>query len=230
MTRDVRQFIRRGLRFFSCPASPATRRWAGWIALFTMLIAALPAVAQLDTGSISGTITDPSGSVVANAQVTASETTTGTSYKTTSSKAGYYVFPSVRTGVYKLTITSKGFKTTVSSGITVSIGVGAAQDFRLQVGAVSETVAITASALALETETSDVGTSIQSEQVQDLPLTVSGALRSLATLTFLVPGAVGPGTSAGGAGGGAAVGGGTSAVGGGGQIVAKINGGQTCRK
>jgi hypothetical protein len=177
-----------------------------------MLIAPLPAVAQLDTGSISGTITDPSGSVVANAKITATETATGTTYTTVSSKAGYYVFPSVRTGTYKLTISSTGFKTTASSGITVSIGAATAHDFTLQVGVATETVSISASAQALETESSDVATSIQPAQVEDLPLAVTGALRSMSALTFLVPGAVGPGTSAGGAGG---------------QIVAKINGGQT---
>jgi hypothetical protein len=197
------------------------------MALFTLLIAALPAAGQLDTGSISGTITDPSGSVVANAKITATEKATGTTYTTVSSNAGYYVFPSVRTGVYTVTISSTGFKTTISTGITVSIGAAAARDFTLQVGATNETVSITASALALETESSDIGEAIQPEQVENLPLTVGTALRSLSTLTFLVPGAVGPGTSAGGAGGGNTIAGNTSADGSGGQIVAKINGGQT---
>lgn len=203
MTFDVQPFLCRNLR-----------SWVRVVAMVSsvLLLAALPAVAQLDAGSISGTIKDPSGSVVANAQITAIETSTGTTYTTVSSKAGYYVFPSVRTGEYKLTIASTGFKTTVSSGITVSIGAVAARDFSLQVGLISETVAVTASTLALETESSDVASSIQPEQVEDLPLAVTGALRSMSALTFLVPGAVGPGTSAGGAGG---------------QIVAKINGGQT---
>ena len=205
MTPDVQQFL-------VYPGLMRGRRWLAGVVLFTILLAGLPAVAQLDTGSISGTITDPSGSMVAKAQITATETATGTTYTTVSSNAGYYVLPSVRTGVYKLTISSTGFKTTVSTGITVTIGAAAARDFMLQVGATTETVAISASALGLETESSDVAEAIQPEQVENLPLTISGSLRSLSTLTFLVPGAVGPGTSAGGAGG---------------QIVAKINGGQT---
>jgi hypothetical protein len=211
MKRVVQQFMRGDLRSFFHLRAVKGRFTAGLV-LWTTLVLGLPAFGQLDSGSISGTVTDPSGSMVGNAQITATEMATGTTYTTTTSKAGYYVFPSVRTGIYKLTVASTGFKTTVSSGITVSIGSAAANDFSLQVGAVSETVAITASSLALETETSDVGSSIQSEQVQDLPLQVTGALRSLSTLTFLAPGAVGPGTSAGGAGG---------------QIIAKINGGQT---
>ena len=220
MTYEMQQFI-------LLPGSVKVRHWLAGMALFAVLLTGLPAVAQLDTGSISGTITDPSGSMVANAQITATEIATGTTYTTKSSTVGYYVFPSVRTGVYKLTISSSGFKTTVSSGITVTIGAAAAYNIALQVGTATETVAISATALMLDTESSDVASAIQPEQVEDLPLTVSGALRSMALLTFLVPGAVGPGTSAGGAGGGAPIGGGTSSVGGGGQIVAKINGGQT---
>jgi hypothetical protein len=205
MTNNVQKFSLN-------PGAVRGRRCLAAMALFAMLLAGLPAVAQLDTGSISGTITDASGSMVAKAQITATETATGTTYTTVSSNAGYYVFPSVRTGVYKLTISSTGFKTTVSTGITVTIGAAAAYNVALQVGATTETVSIDATALTLETESSDVASAIQPEQVEDLPLAVTGALRSFSTLSFLVPGAVGPGTSAGGAGG---------------QIIAKINGGQT---
>ncbi len=180
--------------------------------LFFLLAGPSWLLAQLDTGSIRGTITDPGGSVVGNVNVTATETATGTTYTTLSSKTGYYVFPSVRTGVYTITLTAAGFKTGIVSGITVSVGTSSSHDFVLQLGQVAETVSVTSSALTLETATSEVGTSIQPEQVLDLPLAVTGALRSLSTLTFLTPGAVGPGTSAGGAGG---------------QIIAKINGGQT---
>lgn len=168
--------------------------------------------AQLDTGSISGVIADPTGGVVANVKVFAQEAATGTSYTTVSSKTGYYVFPSVRTGVYTVTISAAGFKTGIFTNVTVSVGASSAHNFELHVGDVSESVSVSTASLTLETETSDVGTSIQPEQVLDLPLAVTGALRSLSTLTFLTPGAVGPGTSAGGAGG---------------QIIAKINGGQT---
>src|ERR1700691_4483277 len=122
MTHDVQKFILN-------PGSVRGRRWMAGMVLFAVLLAGLPAVAQLDTGSISGTITDPSGSVVAKAQITATETATGTNYMTVSTKTGYYVFPSVHTGAYQLTIASSGFKTTVSSGITVSIGAATSYDF-----------------------------------------------------------------------------------------------------
>jgi hypothetical protein len=118
-------------------------------------------LAQLDTGSIRGTITDPGGSVVGNVNITATETATGTSYTTASSKTGYYVFPSVRTGVYTITLTAPGFKTEILSGITVSVGTSSSHDFVLQLGQVAETVSVSSAALTLETATSEVGTSIQ---------------------------------------------------------------------
>lgn len=169
--------------------------------LFAMLLAGLPAIAQLDTGSISGTITDPTGSVVANAQITAAEAATGATYTTVSTSAGYYVLPSVRTGIYKLTVTSPGFKTAVYSGVVVTVASHVGRDIALVVGAVSETIDVKAEVLTLETESSEVDASITKDQVYDLPLAVTGALRSISTLEFLVPGAVGPGTSVGGAAG-----------------------------
>jgi len=155
-------------------------------------------MAQLDTGSISGTITDPSGGVVANVQITATDSASGTSYKTVSSQTGYYVFPSLRVGAYKLTIAATGFKTAVSTEITVSIGAVSGQDFTLNVGSISETITVDVASLSLETQTSNVDTSIEPEQVENLPLAVTGSLRSISSLEFLVPGAVGPGTSSGG--------------------------------
>ena len=130
-----------------------------------------------------------------------------------SSGTGYYVFPSVRTGTYELRAeASAGFKTGVYSGVVVTVASHVGRDIALVVGAVSETIDVRAEVLTLETESSEVDASITKDQVYDLPLAVTGALRSISTLEFLVPGAVGPGTSAGGAGG---------------LQMAKIAGGQT---
>jgi Carboxypeptidase regulatory-like domain len=165
--------------------------------LFALLLH-LPALAQLDTGSISGTVTDSSGSAVKEAAIIAKETSTGTSYKTVSSATGYYVFPSVRSGTYEVRAALPGFKTEVYTGVAVTVASHVGRDIMLAVGAVSETVSVTADTLTLETESSEVDTNITKEQVYDLPLAVTGNLRSISTLEFLVPGAVGPGTSAGG--------------------------------
>ncbi len=173
----------------------------GWMALWLVIVVlgwTHVAQAQLDTGSISGVVTDPAGKVVPGVKIQALEKSTGAAFATVSSSTGYYTIPSVRTGTYQLTATAPNFKTTVLDGITVAVGVRRAQDVRLEVGAATENVSVTAGAIALEAESSDVDTSIQPAQVEDLPLQVTGNLRSLSTLEFLVPGAVGPGTSPGG--------------------------------
>jgi Carboxypeptidase regulatory-like domain len=170
------------------------------MALFALLLTALPALAQLDTGSISGTVTDSSGGAVKDVVITAKETGTGSTYKTVSSATGYYMFPSVRTGTYEVRAEFSGFKTEIYSGVVVTVASHVGRDIRLAVGAVSETVSVTADTLTLETESSEIDTNITKEQVYDLPLAVTGNLRSISTLEFLVPGAVGPGTSAGGSG------------------------------
>ncbi len=174
---------------------------AGCLGVLAMLLAfGTSAFAQLDTGSISGVITDPAGKVVAEAAITATDGATGTTYKTVSSSAGYYVFPSVRTGTYQVSITSAGFKTAVYSGVDVAVGATTSRDVALTLGSASENVTVTAGTVSLEKDTSDIDASISPEQVQDLPLAVSGSLRSITSMEFLVPGTVGPGTSSGGSG------------------------------
>jgi hypothetical protein len=165
-----------------------------------LLIAGVPAFAQLDTGSISGVVTDPAGKVVENARVTATASATGTTYSTVSSSTGYYVMPSVRTGSYQITVNSTGFKTAIYSGVIVAVGSSTSRDISLTVGSANENVTVTAGGVSLEKETSEIDASIEPIQVQDLPLAVSGNLRSLTSMEFLVPGTVGPGTSSGGSG------------------------------
>jgi len=171
------------------------------LALLLMLLGfAAPVVAQLDTGSIRGVVTDPAGRVVQGAAITALESATGTTYSTVSSATGLYAFPAVHPGTYEVKVSAPSFKNAVYSGVVVAVGSSTAQDISLAVGATSEVVTVTGGTIALEKETSDIDANISPEQVADLPLQVSGNLRSLSTLEFLVPGTVGPGTSSGGSG------------------------------
>ena len=160
------------------------------LALLVMLMGyTAPAVAQLDTGSVAGTILDPANKVVQGAQVSLRGTDTGTAYSTISSSTGYYVFPSVRTGIYDITVAATGFKTAIHKGVVVAIGTTSSQDVVLAIGETNEMVTVSAGAETLATETSDVGVSVQPVQVEDLPLTVAG-WRSLETLITLAPGVV----------------------------------------
>ena len=183
------------------PRISAWRFLAIWTTFAALLFGAwLPARAQLDTGSISGAVTDPLGKLVQGAHVTAREAATGTTYSTVSSSTGYYEFPSVRTGTYEVNVSVAGFKNAVYSGIAVTVGSSISQDVSLAVGSATEVVNVTGGGVTLEKETSEIDAIIAPEQVADLPLQVSGNLRSLSTLEFLVPGTVGPGTSSGGSG------------------------------
>jgi hypothetical protein len=165
-----------------------------WLAIvFLFLIGGMSALAQLDTGVIAGTILDPSGNVIPGAKVNALNPATGAAYSRVSSSTGYYIFPSIHTGTYDVTVTATGFKTAVHHGVVVSVGASTAQNIVLAVGQATETISVYANSQTLETQTSEVDDSIQPMQVEDLPLAVGGDLRSLSSLEFLVPGAVGPG-------------------------------------
>lgn len=165
--------------------------WFAWIAL--LLMGGASAYAQLDTGAIAGTILDPSGKVVQGAKVSIRAVATGTAYSTVSSSAGYYVLPSIHPGVYDITVTAAGFKTAIHHGIVVSVGAHTAHNITLEVGSTTATVTVAAGAQTLESDSSEIDDSIQPVQVENLPLAVSGSLRSLSALEFLVPGTVGPG-------------------------------------
>ena len=180
---------RRALRFGTAP-------FGAWLALLFMFLGfSASAVAQLDTGSISGTILDPANKVVQLARVSIRGTDTGTTYSTVSSSTGYFVFPSVRPGSYDITVAANGFKTAIHKGVVVAVGTTSSQDIVLAVGSSMEAVTVTASVQTLDTETSDVGVSVQPEQVEAHPLAVGGTLRSLETLVFLAPGVTGFGQS-----------------------------------
>src|SRR5580658_2340996 len=139
MTHGVPSCLRR----FFCSSIRSSSVRAVAVAIFVLLLAGLPAFAQLDTGSISGTVVDPSGGAVKDVAITAKETSTGTTYKTISSATGYYVLPSVRTGTYEVKAEVTGFKTGVYAGVVVTVASHVGQDIKLAVGAVAETINVT---------------------------------------------------------------------------------------
>ncbi len=155
------------------------------------------AQAQINTGSLGGTVADSTGAVVPNAQLTAVEQESKTVYKTTSSSSGEYVFPSLRPGTYTISVSAPSFKEARVTALPIYVSTRAAENFTLAIGGASDTVTVEANGPTLETQTSDIGTVITPQQVEELPLPSGGSTRSLTTLAFLVPGAVGPGTNGG---------------------------------
>ena len=149
------------------------------------------AVAQGDRGSIAGTVTDPAGAVVAGARVTATQLATNTRYRASTTEAGDYSVPALPVGLYRVVIELEGFKSSVSDGIRLEAGGTVRLDARLEVGAVQQTVEVSASASQLQTDDAKVMNTIPDVMIEGLPTVVSDNLRSpfdLANMTAQVNG------------------------------------------
>ncbi len=139
------------------------------IAVFTTFGAGL-LHAQVDTGSITGTVTDSSGAVVGGAKVTLVNEGTGVTLSTNSGSDGNYVFSPVRIGSYKLEAAAQGFKTQVQNHVVVEVSARVLLNFTLQPGATTETVEVTSSAPVLQAEDASVGQVVDQRNVNNLPL------------------------------------------------------------
>lgn len=156
--------------------------------LFMLLAAAASLSAQTFRGTILGTVTDPSGAVVAGAQVTVKNTGTGLQRSTTTSGDGSYSLPELPIGTYDVTITQAGFQTSVTKGVTVDVATERRVDAALKAGQVSTQVEVSADQLPLvETTTNTLGGVLTQEDVKDLP--ING--RDYTKLIFLNPGVAG---------------------------------------
>src|SRR6266403_2143819 len=147
------------------------RAWLAMTAvmLFTLL-SAQPLRAQVDTGSILGTVTDASGAPVNGARVTLTNEGTSAALSTTTGPDGSYKFTPLKIGSYKVTASFQGFQTTTQINIPVNVGAEVVINFALKPGAVTETVEVTSAAPVLETQNGSVGQVVDSHSVNNLPL------------------------------------------------------------
>jgi len=142
--------------------------------------------AQVLYGSVVGTVTDQTGAVVPEAAVTITNINTGQTREGTTDAAGYYSIPNVLEGTYDLSVKKTGFRPYLEKGVRVSINAVRRVDVSLQLGAVTESVTVEASAVVLQTQKSDVSTNLESRAMVNLPLS---NYRNFQTLINLVPGA-----------------------------------------
>ena len=138
--------------------------------LAVLLCSAASLRAQVDTGSILGTVSDASGASVHGATVTLTNEGTNASLATTTGSDGTYKFTPVRIGGYKLTATLQGFQTVTQRNVTVNVGQDVVVDFTLKPGSVSETVEVASTVPVLETQDASVGQVVDSRNVNNLPL------------------------------------------------------------
>ncbi|HME01024.1 MAG TPA: TonB-dependent receptor [Terriglobia bacterium] len=148
-------------------------------------VVARRADSQVLYGSVSGTISDPSGAVVPGAQATIVNDTTGFTRTATSDAQGLYRLLDLTEGTYTLTVSASGFQATKRTGISVVIGQVNTLDIQMSVGAVSQEVTVQASAAVLQTQKADVHTEISSYAVQNLPL---NTYRNFQAAELLAPG------------------------------------------
>ncbi|MBV9265681.1 MAG: carboxypeptidase regulatory-like domain-containing protein, partial [Acidobacteriaceae bacterium] len=141
--------------------------------LFAILVLALPAFSQSQAinGSIRGQVTDQTGGPVANASVTIQNAATGFTRDSKTDKDGYYVFPNLPLGPYKVTIESPGFSPESHSGVILDAGTQAVIDAQLKVGTLSTAVEVTGGAPIVDPARVDVGRTITHEETSNLPLT-----------------------------------------------------------
>lgn len=150
-----------------------------------ILFALPPVYGQRDMGTILGTISDSSGAVIPGATVTISEDATGLEYSVESNAAGNFIRPLLKPGSYTVAVEADGFKTSIQTGIVLQSAARAQANFILEVGAVTETIEVTSTPPALQTETSTMGATLEARQTSELPL---GGQRRFAFLARNIPG------------------------------------------
>ena len=152
-------------------AGKNSSRWAGsrfFLCAALLLATALMMWAQMETGQVTGTVTDPTGAVVANAAVKATNALTGTARSTTSNNAGVYVLPNLEPGTYDVSVTATGFSI-VKQRVVLSVGGKIGADIKLAVGTTATTVEVSATAVQVNTETQSISNLIDNTAVTELP-------------------------------------------------------------
>ena len=153
------------------------------------------AVAQTDRGSITGTISDATGAVVANAAIEAKNVATGQTYSATSTQTGNYTLPQLPAGSYEVLVDVQGFKKYTRQGLSLAPTQVMRIDVALEVGSSAETVTVTAEATLMKTESSEVSSTVTGDRINNLPLLSIGEQQASAAgvrnpwaLATLVPG------------------------------------------
>jgi hypothetical protein len=143
-----------------------------------------PAYGQAVYGSIFGTVTDPTGAVVPNAKITITDLDKNVKFETMTNAAGNYSRSQLVPGRYQVEVEATGFRKAVSRDIQVSVDTATRVDIRLEVGAVTEQVEVTAEAPLLKSDRADVATTFSTRQLTELP----NVDRNFQSYLLLVPG------------------------------------------
>src|SRR5579875_3008363 len=144
---------------------PVITKLRQFLCLLLLVPLAGSAYAQVDQGAITGVVSDSSGAVIPNAQVTLTSTDSGLALQRQTNESGVYVFSPVKIGNYKLSATAAGFATTTQENLHLDIQQRLNLDLKLQPGAAAETVNVTTGAPLLQTEEASVGQVIDTQTI-----------------------------------------------------------------
>jgi hypothetical protein len=163
--------------------------------LVLLLLAACAAFGQGDRGTITGIVTDSTGSAVVGAEISIINPVNNLSLKTLSNETGNYRLIGVPIGSYELRVATAGFQGYKRTDVQVQTNQTTSIDIPLQVGAVTETVTVSGSSIPLiSTESMEIGMVVESKRFLDLPLTMSGQMRTPSRFMKLSPGVAPSGT------------------------------------
>lgn len=163
------------------------RKRLTFLAALAGLSLALPAQAQKITGTIRGTVTDPSGAVIQGAKVTVTNEETGLTRTGDTTSAGIYAFAELPVGSYQVRVENPGFKAEVRSKVVLNVAEARNVDVQLQTGDISEVVDVEVPAVAVKLVGADISGLVTGQELRELPL--NG--RNFMQLTLLQPGVSG---------------------------------------
>jgi hypothetical protein len=182
-------------------------RWMNCLlrVLFTIVMTAMISSPQLhaqaDRGGIKGVAQDTRSASVPRAKITLKNEATGVSANAESDSSGQFSFLNLAPGLYSVTAEATGFDTSVQQHVVVGVGSTVAITVTLQPGAVQQTVTVSAASASVDTQTSDIGTTITPQEIKNLPLSLSGDMRNPLNFVLLTPGVAsstpGPGSGTG---------------------------------
>lgn len=139
-----------------------------WLLLICCLVC-MVAYAQIDQGSVSGTVTDTQGKVMPGATVTLTNNATNLAFTTNTNSMGYYTFRPIKIGTYTLTVAAPGFERHVQHNIVVNVSQNVGLNISLEPGAVTQTITVTASP-ELETQQASTGQVFSTKTISNMPL------------------------------------------------------------
>lgn len=158
-------------------------RWR-WVGIVTALVIAFGCCgflqAQVTSGTLTGAVTDPTGKAVPNCKITATNSATGATHKTQTGSTGLYNLPSLPPGPYTVSVSAPGFATETAK-VSVLLDRTQRLNFALQLSRLTQTVEVTAGAQVLETESHQIGATLSSQTLENLPNVSRNLFDTLAT-------------------------------------------------